>query len=92
MVLLFAAVVAAGFIIFRRSRSSKTPEGGELLPDNERYMYAKPDVYGGEPHVDQSEVAEIELATVEHRVAEIGGGRVQHSPPMPQNTVYHEAP
>ena len=91
MGLLFVAVVAAGFIIFRR-RNSKAPESGEFLPTNERYVYAKPDVYGGEPYVDQSEVAEIELATVEHRVAEIGGGRVQHSPPMPRNTVYHEAP
>jgi hypothetical protein len=92
MGLLFVAVVAAGFIIFRRRKSSKTPDSGEFLPDNERYVYAKPDVYGGEPYFDQSEVAKVELGTVEHRVAEIGGGRVQHSPPMPRNTVYHEAP
>jgi hypothetical protein len=91
MGLLFVAVVTAGFIIFRR-RSSKAPESGEFLPTNERYVYTKPDIYGGEPYVDQSEVAKVELGTVEHRVAEIGGGSVQYSPSVPWNTVYHEAP
>jgi len=92
MGLLFVAVVAAGFIIFRRRRSSNIPESGEFLPDNDRYVYTKPDTHSGGPYGDQSEVAEVELGTVEHRVAEIGGLRVQHSPPIPQNTVYHEAP